>query len=64
MELINLKDVCFQNKCITCPLYDDEECMLEHCPIKWDLEEIERRLKKLWQRRKKLKKNTLRCKKI
>lgn len=47
MELINIKDVCFQNKCITCPLYDDEECecMLEDCPIKWDLEEIERRLK-------------------
>ena len=46
MELIKLKDVCFQNQCITCPLYDDEcECMLEHCPIKWDLEEIERRLK-------------------
>ena len=46
MKLIDIKDVCFKNQCICCPLYveDESECILEHAPITWDLGEIERRL--------------------
>lgn len=52
MELIDIKDVCFKNLCVDCPLYDEEECecVLEHCPIRWDLEDIKRRLEKYYKK--------------
>ena len=47
MEIEKIVNICLKNECINCPIYEDEleECMLEHIPLTWDLEEIERRLK-------------------
>jgi hypothetical protein len=46
MEIEEIKFMCNIHMCGYCPLYDEEEyeCMLDHCPNNWDLEEIERRL--------------------
>lgn len=47
MELEEITNICREHECINCPIYEYEleECIVEHIPSTWDLEEIERRLK-------------------
>lgn len=55
MEIDKIVNVCKETECDNCPLfyYELDNCILdEEVPCRWDLEEIERRMKNYGEKEK------------